>query len=375
MPLAEVLERSLGYGLELTGSEFGFVGLLNDSTEMEVAAIKGFEPPDPTFYQRFRRIPIRPSLFSSVVKEGRPAISNDVLRDPHRVGQPPGHPVVRTYLGVPLKVGEEVIGMIGVANKAAGYTTVDELLLSTFASHAAAAIENARLYETQREMITRLEQLHRDLDQAERERVQHEERARIARDLHDRIQQAIFTMGLALSTILEKNDLPPGTGDRVRDVRRLAAQTADEVKAVIFALSTSRSGSGGIEDSLRRLLTDAGRRHSLDTDLVITGPAVRLDVRLEELLCGVTQEALVNIARHANARMVLVGLHTTSDSLDLVIQDDGDGAPELLLQHFAEGATHVGLKSMKQQVEAVGGTFSAVNSDERGFTVRVRVPV
>jgi signal transduction histidine kinase len=147
----------------VTGSEFGFVGLLNASKQMmDVAAIKGFEPLDPTFYERFRLIPVRPTLFGMVVLEGRICISNDVINDPRRVGQPRGHPPVRTYLGVPLRVGSEVIGMVGVANRKEGYSDDEGRLLSSFASQAAVAIDNARLYESQKDLIRRLELLHHE---------------------------------------------------------------------------------------------------------------------------------------------------------------------------------------------------------------------
>ena len=72
--------------------------------------------------------------------------------------------------------------------------------------------------------------------------------------------------------------------------------------------------------------------------------------------------------------MVLVSLHSSSDHVDLVIQDDGKGAPELLLENITESATHFGLNSMRRQVEAAGGTFRAANGDGGGFTVKVRLP-
>src|ERR1700694_5001147 len=167
--LPPVLDRALGHCLELTASDFGFIGLLNASNQLDVAAIKGFEPSDPRFYENFRLIPVRPSVFGVVITEGHSNISNDVLHDPKRVGQPPGHPPVRTFMGVPLQVGERVIGMIGVANKPSGYTADEERLLSTFANQVAVAIDNARLYEDQR--------------RADREQVLRQERERIAAEL------------------------------------------------------------------------------------------------------------------------------------------------------------------------------------------------
>ncbi len=373
--LPQVLDRSLGYCLDLTGSQFGFVGLLSGSSEMNVATIKGFEPLDPAFCERFRRIPIRPSVFGVVLKEGRPTICNDFLHHPGRVSQPPGHPPVRTFLGVPLEVGGEVIGMIGVANKHAGYTPDDQRLLTTFANQAAVAIENARLYEVQREMIERLEELHQELDQTERERVRLEERERIALEIHDQIEQGIFTIGLALNSILEKDRLPAATRRQIQELRGLAARAAEEVKEVIFALSIPGPEAGELPDSLRRLLKQVGRRHDLETDLVVSGAPGRLTAQVEKVLYDVAEEALINVVRHAHARMVLIGLHHSSDCVELVIQDDGVGAPDLLLQHYGESATHFGLRAMKRSVEEVGGTFGVANGEQNGLSIRARVPI
>ena len=179
--LSEVYDLALTYCLALTKSEMGFIDLLNeDRIDMDVVAVKGFAPPDPRFYERFKRMPVRPSVFGRVIIEDRPKISNDVENDPGRVGQPPGHPRVRTFLGVPLRVGRDVIGMIGVANKEKGYGPEDERLLATFANQVAVAIDNAMLHKHQQEMITRLQQLHQHLSEAERDQLVELERQRTA---------------------------------------------------------------------------------------------------------------------------------------------------------------------------------------------------
>ena len=179
--LSEIYDPALTYCLALTKSEMGFVDLLNeDRVDMDVVAVKGFAPPDPRFYERFKRMPVRPSIFGRVITEDRPNISNDVENDPRRVGQPPGHPRVRTFLGVPLRVGENVIGMIGVANQDKGYGPEDERLLSTFANQVAIAIDNAMLHQHHQEMIARLQQLHQHLSEAEREQLAALERERTA---------------------------------------------------------------------------------------------------------------------------------------------------------------------------------------------------
>jgi signal transduction histidine kinase len=374
--LPQVLDGTLGYCLQLTGSEFGFVGLLdNGATEMDVAAIKGFEPVHPKFYEHFRLIPVRPSVFGVVVVEGRPNLSNDVAHDPISVGQPPGHPPVRTFLGVPLKVGGTIIGMIGVANKAEGYSADDERLLATFANQAAVAIDNAHLYEGQRDMIERLERLHQRLDQVEEERVLRQERERIAADLHDRIEQAIFTIGLKLNRLLETDTLPVPAQKQLKEVRSLAARTAEAVKEVLWALSLPGPEDQELASALRRLVREASRCPWLETDLVVSGSALPVPPAARGILTRVTQEALSNVVRHAEARMALVSLRYSGDHVDLVIQDDGVGAPDLILEHYTESATHFGLKGMRRMVEGAGGRFTVGNGEESGLAIRVRVPL
>ena len=372
--MPQVLDRALGYCLELTQSAFGFIGLLSGEEEMDVAAIKGFQPSDPHFYENFRLIPVRPSVFGVVITNRRSKISNDVLHDPDRVGQPRGHPPVRTFLGVPLQVGERVIGMIGVANKPRGYTADEERLLSTFANQVAVAIENARLYEDQRRMIGELAELHRNLSQAEREQVLNEERQRIAAELHDRIEQAIFTLGLKVNSILEREPVTEPIAAGLGEVRQLAVHTSEAVREAIFALSLPRPAASGLLSELRRIVREAGKS-DLETDLVVSGKPLRLNPKAEQTLYILAREALANVVRHARARRVLVSLRYSDDNVDLVIQDDGAGASEQILTHYQESSTHFGMKRSRRQVEDLGGTFEVHNGEESGLAIRVRIPV
>ena len=338
-------------------------------------SIKGFEPSDPSFYENFRLIPVRPSVFGVVITDRRSKISNDVLHDPDRVGQPRGHPPVRTFLGVPLQVGERVIGMIGVANKPSGYTTDEERLLSTFANQVAVAIENARLYEDQRGMIDELEALHRDLSQAEREQVLREERERIASELHDRIEQAIFMLGLKVNAILEREPVAEPIASDLGEVRQLAVHTSEAVREAIFALSLPRPAASGLLFEMRRLVRELGQSEDLEADLVVSGKPLRLGGQAEQTLYILAREALANVVRHARARRVLVSLRYSDHHVDLVIQDDGAGASDQILQHYQESGTHFGMKRSRRQVEDLGGTFDVRNGEESGLAIRVRIPV
>jgi len=371
----EVYDRALARCLELTSSEMGFVDLLEDGgTEMDVVAIKGFTPSDPDFYERYHRMPVRPSVFGIVIVEEQPYMSNDVEHDPFRVGTPPGHPAVRTFLGVPLQIGTVVIGMIGVANKRGGYDRGDERLLGTFANQVAVAIDNAWLYERQRAMIEGLQQLHQRLDDVERDQLLGHERERIAAGLHDEIEQSVFTLGMRLSSLLDA-DLEASTAAQLQDVRQQLSGVSDHVRDVVFALSAPGHEGGGLAASMRRLLRDTARKSAIRTDLVVTGDEPAGFSAVQDIVYAVVREALANVAKHSHAQTVLVSLRYAEDRCDVIVQDDVVGAPEPVLRTFEDSYVHYGLRHMRRQIMDLGGTFAVANGEEGGLVLKVSVPM
>lgn len=374
--LPAIYDRALAYCLDLTRSTMGFVDLVrDDGPAMDVVAVKGFQPSDPQLYERFRTMPIRPSVFGIVILEERPYLSDDVAHDPLRVGTPPGHPEVRTFLGVPLKVGDRMIGMIGVANKSGGYAWGDQRLLSTLANQVAVAIDNARLYERQQEMITGLQQLQRRLSAAERDQIVALERDRIAAGLHDEIEQQIFTIGLQLSSLLERGDLAPEAAEQIRVSRRLAARTAEQVRDVIFALAVDGHGGTDIEARLRHVCDDVRTTTGLDVDLIMTGEPTEAAARMQGTIHAIVKEALNNVVKHASATMALVTVRFERDTVDIVVQDDGVGAPAAVLRVGTDDRRHFALNNMRRQIASLGGTLTTDNGDEAGLSLRARLPL
>jgi DNA-binding CsgD family transcriptional regulator len=237
--LSELYDLALTYCLVLTESEMGFIGILNeDRVDLEVAAVKGFHP-DPEFYERFRRMPVRPSIFGTAITEARPNISNDVENDPARVGQPPGHPPVRTFLGVPLQLGPQVIGMIGVANRENGYGPDEERLLSTFSNQIAVAIDNAGLYEQQQMMIKSVQQLHVHMSQAERDQLMPLERERLS---------ASFRLGARNSP-----QTRPQLNDSQQEILRLMTDGLSNREIASLVHLSENTVKSHVQEILRRL--------------------------------------------------------------------------------------------------------------------------
>src|SRR5215469_17002343 len=123
-------------------------------------------------------IPRQHGMLGVLLREGKPIRVDDIRADPRFEWWPPAHPEMSDFLGVPIRDGSDVLGIIFAACKRVpgGFTERDEQLLGLFASHAAIALTNARLYERGRELSVL------------------EERARLARELHDAVSQKLFSI-------------------------------------------------------------------------------------------------------------------------------------------------------------------------------------
>ena len=371
--LAEIHDRALGYCLNLTGSEFAFTGLLRDTRVdaadaqvkisnqvMDIAATRGFDPGS-DFYQMFHLMVLRPGVVGVVIKEDHSYRADDVDADPHGVGRPGGHPPIHSFLSVPLRLGDTVIGMIGVANKPGGYDSGDERLLSTFAGQVAVAVDSARLH--QRHVI------------AEPEQLLARERERIAGVLHDRIEQEIFTIGVGLDGLLEDPSLNYAVTEQLRGLRQLSVKASDEVRRAIFALTGPEHNGTDLTDRLRLPLAELQRSSGIQAHLFVTGTPSPDVAVIHDVVSLVVNEAITNARRHADARMVLVSLRHEPDRVDVVVQDDGVGAPEILLRTFQDSQLHFGLRHIRQLVIDRGGSFEISNGEEVGVVVRVSLPL
>jgi two-component system sensor histidine kinase UhpB len=265
--------------------------------------------------------------------------------------------------------------MIGVANKAAGYGADDERLLSTFASQVAVAVDNARLYQAQQLMIAELQQLHERLTEAERAQLLAQERNRIAGRLHDRIGQEVFAIGLRLNALLDNDAIAGLCGDDLREVRRLAVASSSELRRAIFTLSTPERQRTDLTGDVGSLLVDLEHRTGIRAHLHVTGEPHPEAETIHELVHSVVREAVNNAAQHAQARTVLVSLRYHEDRVDVVVQDDGTGAPEVVLESYQDSYLHFGWRHLRQQAMARGGTFEVANGEEAGLVLRVSVPL
>jgi signal transduction histidine kinase len=392
--LQQVLDTSLSHCLSLTQSQFGFIGLSsNDEGTLDLVAIQGFEA-KPEFYNRYRLIPLRRNIFGNAIIENRPVISNDTLNDHARVGQPSGHPPVRSFLGVPLRVREKTIGMIGVANKSAEYIDEDEHLLATYASLLAIAIHNANLNEqlqasrsdlehkvtkrtqqlakAKEDLARKAEQLHELLGATVE--IQESERARIAHDMHDGVTQLIIsalyeTQSAKESLELKRDDTAV---DQLKDTQYLLKQIDTEIRRIIYDLRPPILDAMGLVPAIKELAIHSQQYSQIECILNVSGKPFRLQDDVEIGIYRLTQEALHNVTTHSKANQVEVLIDFSEGNFNLIIRDNGIGFD---LEHFlAQPTEHLGLIGMRERAQYIGGQIDIHTKPNQGTQLILFVP-
>ncbi|MEU4743629.1 sensor histidine kinase [Actinosynnema sp. NPDC023658] len=200
---------------------------------------------------------------------------------------------------------------------------------------------------------------------AEADRVLAEERARLARDVHDSVGHHLTAIRMQATATRRALDGTPPIADRaLGTIADLSRSALDEVRELLTALRDVPAGVGSAGlDRLAARLSGADRRIAVRR----SGPATPLPPAVDHTAFRVVQEALTNAARHSTATAIDVTLHRERDRLVVTVVDDG---PAVDRPHL-EGQ---GIRGMRERVRLVGGTLTVGPDGPRGWRVRAELP-
>jgi len=305
---------------------------------------------------RGARIPTEGSFAAEALRTNRPQRSDDAQNDPRGYKQSLVLGNTHTILSVPMKTRQRTVGVLSIYNKQAegGFTDRDADLATFFANSAAAAIENARLYERTREYAVV------------------EERNRLARELHDSVTQSLFSVSLlseAALSLLERD--PSKARERLERANELAQGALAEMRALIFQLRPMTLQEEGLLSAIKKHLAALLSRHGRVVELKVTGSVRRLPAGVEEAAFRIVQESLNNVVKHANAPRAQVALYFEQRVLKLSTADNGVG-----FDPNARPRAHtMGMASMRERAESVGGHISVESAPARGTRVSADLPL
>ncbi len=310
-------------------------------------------------YVAHMQIPVGKGPVGEAVLHRRPVPKPDVLGEFLEVSDQLD-PVKRTLLArlatqcraliaVPLIVKGDVYGgLVVYYEEPRGFSVEETALTVTLADQAALAIENARLRAHLQETAATAE------------------RNRLARDLHDSVTQTLFSVNLIAGVLprLWKRD-PEEAEGRVEELRALARGALAEMRTLLLELRPAALLEMPLGDLLRQLAEATTGRSRLPVTVTAEGQgSLPRDVQIA--LYRIAQEALNNAAKHSEASRCVLTIRWHSDSVSLIIRDDGRG-----FDRSRASQAHLGLAIMRERADAIGATLAVETDVGRGTTVEV----
>jgi two-component system sensor histidine kinase UhpB len=242
---------------------------------------------------------------------------------------------------------------------------VDPSQPSSFALRDESVAEIDRLARSFKRLLQRIE--------AERTRsgrlvlrAQEEERGRLARDLHDEVNQALTAILLRLEALAQEE---PSRSGELGELKRLVNQAMDELTGLARALRPTALDDHGVVPAIRAQLKVFSGNTGIETRFCPRGDVSRLGNEEEIALYRVTQEALTNAARHGSPTHVDVDLFASAEGTELRVSDDGKG-----FDPAAPGGDGLGLEGMAERARLLGGELDVRSGSGEGTTVELKLP-
>ena len=270
---------------------------------------------------------------------------------------------------LPIYRGSEPSGALVLVGDARDpFTALDERFLVALGQQVGAALEHA-------DLTRRLEDRTADLERLSTRMVaQHEdERRRLSRELHDETAQVLSAVRMELGVLRES--LPGPLLDRLDHALGLVDTGIRSIRRVVNDLRPSLLDDLGLLPALRSLVAEFERRSGLQMDFTRPAELPALSHDAELALFRALQEALNNVARHAEATRVVVTLTATTGEIALRVADDGRGLPAGAAPERFEREGHMGLAGMRERLSALGGTVTVGQSPIGGLELLIRLPL
>jgi signal transduction histidine kinase len=306
------------------------------------------------FWNR-NRYKLGEGMVGQAAQTKQPVISNHLEDDERVTRQAVVEAGFRQIACIPLTTHGEVVGVLTIASRSRKAAFKSELqLLVSVAAGAGTAIENARLHSNVRRIAIL------------------EERERFGMDLHDGVIQSIYGVGLALENArLSLRENPQSAENHLQKAMEDLNRTIRDIRNYILDLRPRQLQGESLIEGLGRLVSEF--RQNTKAEINLAGPKDQL-VDLPQInamaLFHICQEALGNIAKHANAGKVTIDLWATSDRALLEVHDDGLGFD---LEKANKTVGH-GLANMQTRVSNVGGDLDIISAPGEGTTILAWVP-
>jgi signal transduction histidine kinase len=348
--LGDLLRHIIEEACSLVDARYGALGVLNQSrTGLEEFLTVGLSD---TEESAIGPRPTGRGVLGVLITDPKALRLERLSEHPNSYGFPANHPPMTSFLGVPLQVRDEIYGNLYLANKigAEGFSDEDEALAEALAQAAGIAIQNSRLHDQVRVLSI--------LD----------DRDRIARDLHDRVIQRIFAVGMNLEVVARMTD-PAAATDRINKAVGELDATIAEIRTAIFELGES-SLPGGLRQSIKQLTEEMAPTLGARPELSFSGTIDNsISSQTADHILAVVRESLTNAGKYANATTYRIVLRV-DDEIVLEVTDNGVG-----FDQQSRVGSGLGLVNLAHRAETLGGTCQVFSETGEGTRLLWIVPL
>jgi signal transduction histidine kinase len=351
LDLPVLLRHVVEEACSMTGARYGALGVLDEDCSALAEFITVGLGADEV--AQIGTLPTGKGVLGVLIAEPAPLRLARIDSHVESYGFPPGHPPMTSFLGVPIKVRDEVYGNLYLTDKVGWteFTREDEALVGALAVAAGIAIENARLHQRVQEVAV------------------YDERDRLARDLHDTVIQRLFGAGLRLQGIagaVREADIARRMGTVVTEID----ESITQLRSIIYALGLA-GGERDIRAKIITLLRDLAEVVGFEVRSAFDGVVdSAISDEIAEHLLIIVREAVTNIGRHAHATEATVRVSVDADHCQLTVTDNGRG---MGAGNTKEGG--LGLANMRRRAEKLRGSFNLESPVSGGTNLTWRVPL
>jgi len=351
--------------LDLTAANFdacaGAILLRDEESDLlRVSALLGL---DESLRGEFS-VPLGKGFAGQVAHTGEPEMIIDASKD-SRIVHDGLKRCAKSLWGMPIRSGGRTIGVMLLAfAKHYEWLPTKRELLRAIADRSALAIQRTKMTDTLREREIRINELSAHLLRA-----QEEERSRISRELHDETGQGLMTIRLYLS-MLSTELSSRKDKQKVQETLDVIDRTVVGLRRIIGHLSPLTLQELGLFAALRKEAKDLELNHGIETRVAISEAVGRLGKDTETAIYRIVQEALHNVAKHAQAGHANVQMTRDDGVIRLLVEDDGVGI-------FPKGnfrGNSFGLAGIKERVGMLGGQVRVVSLKGKGTRIEAIVP-
>ena len=275
--------------------------------------------------------------------------------------------VERSWLGVPLRAGDEPFGLYTLVKREPGFFTPERVrMIEALSSPASVAVANARLFDEVRTGREQLKSLSRKLVDG-----QEKERRKVARELHDEAGQLLSSLTVGLRLLEREAGQPEAVLAHAAELRKITHAAQDGLHRLASDLRPAALDHLGLVPALGQLAAKVQGRDGPEVQLQTVGfDGRRLSPEVEIAFYRIAQEALTNAVRHSGARKISLVLRREDSRILMVMEDDGRGFDV----DAAGRSDRLGLPGIRERAEMLGGTLVIEAKPGSGTTLVVEAP-